>query len=144
MKHQTIDQLQAVAEVKPELPRSLTRTERLQRWLDLLETEPARRLSTLHQTEHQAPDIREGMRSEGSPISVAFADEVLRLAGMKNDTYGEAKRFFELTDGQLHQVICYCHFGSSVSSATVAAHVRRIIVGPKPGIFARLREAYFG
>lgn len=143
MKHQTIDQLQAVAEVKPELPRTLTRTERLERWLELLERDPARRLATLHQTEHQPPEVRDCMSSAGSPISVAFADDVLRAAGMRNDTYGEAKRFFELTDGQLHQVICYCHFGSSVSAATVAAHVRRIAAGRKPGFFAWLRTAYF-
>lgn len=144
MKHQTIDQLQAVAEVRHELPKSLTRTERLERWAELLEHDPGRRLATLHQTEYQAWDIREGMRSAGSPISVAFDDSVLRAAGMKDDTYGEAKRFFELTDTQVHEVICYCHFGSSVSAATAAAHIRRILVGRKPGIFARLREIYLG
>ncbi|WP_274629541.1 hypothetical protein [Arvimicrobium flavum] len=144
MKHQTIDELQAVAEIQPGLPRTLTRSERLQRWAELLERDPGRRLSTLHQTEYQAPLARDRMSSEGSPISVAFADDVLREAGMKNDTYGEAKRFFELTDGQLHEVICYCHFGSSVSAATAAAHVRQILVGRKPGLLARLREAFLG
>lgn len=144
MKHQTIDQLQAVAEVKPELPHSLTRTERLQRWAGLLERDPGRRLSTLHQTEYQPPAARNLMSSAGSAISVAYEDDVLRAAGMRNDTYGEAKRFFELTDGQLHEVICYCHFGASVSAATAASHVRTILVGRKPGLFARLREALLG
>jgi hypothetical protein len=60
------------------------------------------------------------MRSDGSPISVAFADPVLRAAGLENDSYGEAKRFFELTDRQLHKIICYCHFGATVNAATAA------------------------
>jgi hypothetical protein len=49
---------------------------------------------------------RAAMRSDSSPISVAFADPVLRAAGLENDSYGEAKRFFKLTDRQLHKIIC--------------------------------------
>ncbi len=38
------------------------------------------------------------MRSDHSPVSVAFSDPVLRVAGLSDDTFGEAKRFFELED----------------------------------------------
>lgn len=144
MKHQPLEQLKIVAEVDERYPRTLSRTQRLERWAELLETDPNRRLFTLHQTEYQAASLRADMRGDDTPISVAFKDPVLHAAGMKNDTYGEAKRFFELKDGQLHDVICYCHFGATVSAATAARNVRAIIAGTEPGMFARLRDTFMG
>ena len=145
MKHQTLEQLQIVAAVdQGYLRNAMSRSERLERWAELLERNPDRRLSTLHQTEYQPARGRAAMRSDGSPISVAFADPVLRAAGLENDSYGEAKRFFELTDRQLHEIICYCHFGATVSAATAARHIRAAIAGRQPGIFARMREAFVG
>ena len=129
MKHQTLEQLQVVAEVDPGYPKTMSRIERLVRWAELLEANPERRLSTLHQTEYQAASAREIMRGDDTPISIAFRDPVLRAAGLKSDSYGEAKRIFELTDGQLHEVICYCHFGTTVSAATAAHHVRAAVAG---------------
>ena len=129
MKHQTLEQLQVVAEVDQGYPKTMSRIERLVRWAELLEANPEQRLSTLHQTEYRAVGAREIMRGDNTPISVAFRDPVLSAAGLKNDSYGEAKRFFELTDGQLHEVICYCHFGATVSAATAAHHVRAAVAG---------------
>lgn len=141
MKHQTLDQLQAVAEVGERYPNTLSRAERLERWAECLESNPARKLFTLHETEHQSTKVRDEMRGDHSPISVAFADPVLRASGMANDTYGEAKRFFELTDGQLHDIICYCHFGETLSAATAARNVRSMLA---PGVFARFRDTFMG
>lgn len=141
MKHQTLDQLQAVAEVGERYPDILSRVERLERWAKCLEANPARQLFTLHETEHQSTKVRDEMRCDDSPISIAFKDPVLRASGMANDTYGEAKRFFELTDGQLHDVICYCHFGETLKAATAARNVRAII---NPGVFARFRDTFMG
>ncbi|MBB4187677.1 MULTISPECIES: hypothetical protein [Sinorhizobium] len=145
MKHHALEQLQIVAEVKQDFPRRLTtRAERLERWAELLEQIPHRHLSTLHETEYQPARVRATMRGDDSPISVAFKDPVLRAAGMENDTYGEAKRFFELSDEQLHRVICYCHFGATVSAATAARHIRSAIAGKQTGLFARLRAIFVG
>ena len=145
MKHQTIEQLQIVAEIDQAYPRqAMSRSERLERWAELLERNPDRRLSTLHQTEYQPVRARGAMRGDGSPISVAFEDPVLRAAGLENDNYGEAKRFFELTDRQLHEIICYCHFGATVTAATAARHIRAVRTGRQPGMFARLRDALVG
>ncbi|MGK9286531.1 hypothetical protein [Sinorhizobium meliloti] len=145
MKHQAIEQLQSVAEVKQDLPRrTLSRKERLERWAELLERDPHRRLSTLHETEYQPARVRSAMRGNGSPISVAFEDPVFRAAGMENDSYGEAKRFFELSDEQLHKVICYCHFGATVSATTAARHIRAMLVEKQSGLFARLRQMFVG
>ena len=130
MKHQTLEQLQVVAEVDQGYSRqTMSRSQRLERWAQLLERDPDRRLSTLHQTEYQPANARAIMRGDDTPISIAFHDPVLSGAGLKNDSYGEAKRFFELTDGQLHEVICYCHFGATVSAATAASHIRAVLTG---------------
>ena len=145
MKHQTLEQLRIVAEINQDyLRQAMSRSERLERWAELLERNPDRRLSTLHQTEYQPVRARGAMRSDGSPISVAFEDPVLRVAGLENDNYGEAKRFFELTDRQLHEIICYCHFGATVSAVTAARQIRAAIAGRQPGMFARMREAFVG
>ncbi|MER9670871.1 MULTISPECIES: hypothetical protein [unclassified Mesorhizobium] len=145
MKHQTLEQLQIVAEIDQDyLRQTMSRSERLKRWAELLERNPDRRLSTLHQTEYQPVRARAAMRGDGSPIAVAFEDPVLRAAGLENDNYGEAKRFFELTDRQLHEIICYCHFGATVSAATAARHIRAAVAGRQPGMFARMREALVG
>lgn len=145
MKHHAIDELHTLAEVKEDFPRrALSRSERLQRWAELLERNPHRRLSTLHETEYQPARVRATMRSDGTPISVAFEDPVFRAAGLENDSYGEAKRFFELSDEQLHKVICYCHFGATVSASTAARHIRAMLVEKQPGLFARLRQIFLG
>ena len=139
MKHQTLDQLKVVAGVDERYPNTLSRTERLIRWAERLESYPTRRLFTLHQTEHQSASVRDEMRGPDTAISIAFRDPVLRASGLANDTYGEAKRFFELTDRQLHDVICYCHYGETVSAATAARNVRAIV---EPGLLARLRGTF--
>ena len=49
MKHQTLEQLQVVAEVDQGYSRqAMSRGERLERWAQLLERNSDRRLSTLH------------------------------------------------------------------------------------------------
>jgi hypothetical protein len=145
MKHHTREQLQVFAQIEPEYrPLSMSRRERLERWAEVLEQSPSRHLATLYETEHQSAAVRDTLRSDGSPISVAFEDTVLRAAGMENDTYGEALRFFELRDWQLHGVICYCHFGATVNAQTAAELVRSISTGERSGLFARLRALFVG
>lgn len=128
MKHQTLDQLQTIAEVEPfSTYPIMTRQQRMERWADLLEEHPERRLGALTGTEHQRGEDRNAIRSENSPITVAFEDPILRSLGLKNDTYGEAKRFFELTDWQLHDIVCSCHVGTTMRGQWAAARVRRTI-----------------
>jgi hypothetical protein len=49
---------------------------------------------------------------------------VLRSAGLRNDTFGEAVRFFGLPKWQLHAVVCSCHFGETMAAEDAAARVR--------------------
>jgi hypothetical protein len=138
MKHHSIEQLQALADVQPiGASLSMTRTARLERWARLLKDQPNRRLATLSGTEFVPPPERLAMRVTGSPISVAFEDSVFRAAGLGDDTYGEAKRFFELSDRQLHNIVCHCNLGESTRGASTARRVRAAI-----GWWPRL-QAYF-
>jgi len=144
MKHQTLDQLRTVAEISTDKGRSaMTRSERLERWAELLEREPDRHLATFYQTEYRPSYVRKAMCSAGSPISVAFADPVLRGEGLEDDSYGEAKRFFGMTEQQLHEIVCSCHSGATVTSRTAAHYVRAAVVGPRLGLVARIAGAIF-
>ncbi|MBB5662092.1 hypothetical protein GGI64_001410 [Rhizobium leguminosarum] len=144
MEQYALEQLKTIAKVSTTCKRlELTRRERIERWAESLERSPRPFLKTLHETEYQPIADRIAMRDDDTPISVAFADPILRAAGMEDDSYGEAKRFFELSDGELHELVCFCHFGERVSAATVARRVRKL-ADPKPsGFFAQLR-AFFG
>ncbi|MEY9163599.1 hypothetical protein ABIE78_001718 [Sinorhizobium fredii] len=141
MKYEPRERLQAVAGVHADLQRrEMTRAERLARWAELLDNTPDNRLSTLSETEYQPAWARDAMRSAGSPITVAFGDAVLRAEGLQDDTYGEAKRFFELTDWELHQLVCSCHSGATVRAEAAARCVREILES-RPGLFAMLLNA---
>jgi hypothetical protein len=145
MKHQEFDQLQNLARINQDYPhQAMPRDKRLQRWAELLEAEPQKLLSTLHETEYQPRAVRAALHCDNSAISVAFNDPVLRAAGMKNDTYGEAKRFFELSDRQLHKIVCYCHFGATVSAQTTASYIRAKHVDRPDGFLARLHAMFVG
>lgn len=142
MKHQTIEQLNIVADIQPDAEVLLdSRGQRLERWARLLEQDPGRRLTALAGTEYATPEVREGMRSAGSPITVAFEDPIFRAQGLMNDSYGEAKRFFELSDWQLHEVVCHCHVGAYLPSRWAASRVRAAIA-PGSGILAWLRGIF--
>ncbi|MFT2214265.1 hypothetical protein [Rhizobium giardinii] len=138
MKHHELDQLLTLAKIGQDFPQLLSRDKRLQRWVDLLEVDPHRDLSTLHETEYQPARARAALRCDNSALSVAFDDPLLRAAGLENDTYGEAKRFFQLSDGQLHDIVCFCHFGTTVSAARTARYIRAKHIDRTAGIWARL------
>jgi hypothetical protein len=128
MRHQTLDQLQTVAEIGSDPPRvPMTRQQRLLRWAELLEQLKERSLMALAGTEHQPTILREIMRSPGSALTVAADDPILRAEGLKDDTYGEAKRFFEVSDTQLHDIVCYCHVGAMMPASRAADMVRKAI-----------------
>ncbi|MPZ38282.1 MAG: hypothetical protein GEU95_09465 [Rhizobiales bacterium] len=139
MKYQTVEQIQAVATLHDEVMPPMSSRERLERWATLLGREPERRLTTLHETELRTPRLRDTMRGDNSPIAVAFADPVLRGQGLTGDTYGEAKRFFDVSDRQMHDILCYCHFGETMSARAAALAIRRMIAAEdRPGWFTRL------
>ena len=128
MLYRSLDRIAAEADVltTPDLPGTaeLSRRERLERWAELLEREPERRLRALHGIEYGTPDERVAYRADGSPLAVAYADPVLRAAGLAGDTVGDAAAFFGLSHEQLHFLLCFCHHGETLAAASVAAQVR--------------------
>lgn len=132
MKHHTITELEPIADVNWSLPATLaTRNQRIERWASVLDRNPARCLAALTETEHLHPAVRDEARAAGSALTIAFEDPMLRAAGLKSDTYGEAMRFFELSHWQLHDVVCSCHVGATMRADWAANRIRRMIGGGK-------------
>jgi hypothetical protein len=105
---------------------SMTRRERLERWVELLDREPLRLLQSLGEIEFRPRAERHMMRADNSPLTVAFEDPVLRAEGLISDRLGDAIKFFELSEGQAHRVLCSCLSGQATQARTFAARVRRI------------------
>ena len=125
MKLKTLEELKRVAEVRPPLTRDrMSKRQRLARWAEVLELEPQRYLRSLFETEHMSPRRRYALREDNSPLTVAFEDPVLRAEGLESDRYGDALKFFELSDGELHHIVCYCHHGPTMAPKAVARRVR--------------------
>ncbi len=144
MKHVSIDDLRHVAEVNSAPKRPLTPQERLNRWADLLDLRGGERFATLPGTEYARPQMRDAMRTPNSPLSVAFEDPELRADGLTGDTYGAARRYFGLGHWQLHDIVCHCHSGASVSGGTAARRVRALAGHWRPGFLMRARQLLFG
>jgi hypothetical protein len=122
-----LDEIRTTGTVLPDADHVMSRRERLERWAELLEKK-AGYVSALEGTEFQRRAVRMAMRAGGSPLALALEDPVLRAQGLKDDTYGEARRFFELSDSEAHYILCHCHYGeaSAVSARMVGARVRRV------------------
>ncbi len=128
MLYRSLDRIAAEADIltTPDLPRTpgLSRRERLERWAEVLEREPGRSLRAPHGIEYGTPYERLTCRADGSPLAVAYADPVLRAAGLEGDTVGDAAEFFDLSHEQLHDLLCFCHHGGTMSASTASAQVR--------------------
>jgi hypothetical protein len=122
MKYQSLEQIALEADVHPGI--GMSRRERLERWAELLERQPNRRLSTIEGTEFGSRRERAAKRANHSPLTVAFEDPVLRAAGLRGDRVGDAVEFFQLSHGEVHRVVCYCHYGQTVAAGAVATRVR--------------------
>ncbi|MDR7038432.1 MULTISPECIES: hypothetical protein [Methylobacterium] len=126
MEHRGVDRLQAVAEVTSQPPLLATRRARLERWAEILERDPHRVFATLPEVELVPWPRRGTLRSENSPVGLALADPLLRASGLMNDTYGEARRFFGLREGQAHRLLCSCVNGRQLRADLTARRLRAI------------------
>jgi hypothetical protein len=129
MEHRPLSELTSVADLKiPEDVKVpvLSKRERLDRWIDLLEQEPDRELKTLDEIEWKPKAERLAMRADGSALTVAYSDPVLRQAGLGSDTFGDAVDFFQISEHDAHIVLCSCHGGESMRADEAARRVRGI------------------
>lgn len=122
MNYKTLEQIARDADVHSSP--TMSRRQRLERWAELLEQQPERRLCAIEGTEFGARREREAKRADNSPVSVAFEDPVLRAEGLGGDRVGDAIAFFGLSESELHRLVCYCHYGLTVSPGAVATRLR--------------------
>ena len=128
MEHKNRDQIRDVADILPNYlqARSLSKRERLELWVEALEREGGRRLRTLFEIEYAPMARRAGLRADNSPLSVAFSDPRLRADGLAGDTIGDAAAFFGISEREIHNIVCFCHSGETMSAETAAARVRTV------------------
>ena len=126
MKHQSLTDLTTIADVQPEKT-VMSRADRLERWAECLEREPQRALRSLDGIEYGPEWQRREVRENNSPLSVAFADPVLREEGLKSDRLGDALDFFEMSHGEAHRVLCSCMHGRTMDAGDVARRVRGLM-----------------
>lgn len=147
MEYKTVERLERRANAQrdgPTIHRAISREERLERWVQLLERKPRRRLNTLWETEYQRPVQRNAMRGNNTALTVAFEDPEFRAAGLSDDTFETAKRFFSLSNWELHEIVCSCRFGRSLEARYAASMVRWTIrQRSRTGLFTRLMR-YLG
>lgn len=129
MEHKPLDQLRSVADIEPKPIRCLSRQERLDRWIELLERDPTRRLTALDEIEYKPAAERPLVRADNSPISVALADPVLRAEGLEGDHLGDALKFFEMTEHQAHYALCSCLGGRTMDAGAFAQRLRSATAG---------------
>jgi hypothetical protein len=126
MEHKPVETLRGVAEVHAFNQGFLSRRERLERWAEVLERQPKRRLRSLGEIEFTPEEKRPELRSDESPLTVAFEDPVLRAAGLRSDRLGDAVEFFDLSDRGAHRLLCSCMNGWSMEAGVTARKVRRL------------------
>src|SRR3546814_21056995 len=114
----------------------MSRRERLERWADLLDAAAPRRLLSLHELEWLPLAKRAALRANGSALSVAFADPMLREAGLPSDRFGDAVSFFDVSEPDMHRLLCSCLNGRYVAAAQLATEVRQLAARGTTNAFA--------
>ena len=83
----------------------LTRSDRLGRWADLVDREPARIFSLLPSTWAMSPEQRSVQSVCGSALELACRDPILRVAGLATMRVVEAQAFMALSDFELDRIV---------------------------------------
>src|SRR5882672_10066000 len=122
LSHAEVEALNTATPVK-----EMTRVEKLTRWASLLRkaTHP---IYMGHSIEYLPADTRNQTTWAYSPMYVAANDPVFQDAGLKDATIGEAKRFFEITDEQVHAFTCNC--GGVQSGKQMATRIETFACDP--------------
>ena len=129
MEKLSIARLASLAAVTDVQALPTTRCQRLRRWRDVLLREGDRPLRPLLHLEFRDPDDRAQCRADNSPLALALADPVLRVAGLGGDTVGEAEAFFGLSARQTHYLLCDCHYLGAMGAGRVARRINVLAQG---------------
>jgi putative hemolysin len=132
MEHHSLDTLRHRAEVKS-VAALFRRREKLERWANVIDAAGSQRYRTFPQLEYASAQERSTVRRDGSPFALAYADPVLREAGLEGDCYGEVVSFFELSEREAHRLFCSCMHGGTVTSEGLSSELRRLAVQERGG-----------
>jgi hypothetical protein len=105
---------------------AMSRYERLDRWATVLERSPTTSLTPFRDVELLDAEMRAELQTSNSPLAIAYADPVLRRAGLDSDRFGDGSVFFGLSRFQAHRVLCSCGYFGTMESTEVARRIRTI------------------
>lgn len=135
MKYTTIHDVSELARVYVQATssaRALRRT-RLERFARLLEQHQGP-FRLLRRIEYIPGTQRQFLRTDNSPLTIAYEDLEFRAEGLASDRLGEGERFFGLTPRQAHHLLCDCHYGmGAVTPQMVARRARAMARRPSLG-----------
>ena len=140
MKHMSPDDIERSAEAIPS--GVMTRAERLERWANMLEQHVGPILA-LNGIEYLRCKERREHKGNHAPMTIAFADPILRDQGLSGDTLGEAMDFFGLSKQAVHELFCDCHHRGTMTGSGLAESLREIARPPETiGLWQRLMSIF--
>lgn len=137
MEHKSVEVLRGLAEVRFEPPAPLSRKERLEAWAKALDRQGATPVRLFHQLEFMPRAEWGPLRVEGSPLTTAFNDPLLRAQGLQSDRLGDALAFFDINERDAHRLLCSCMHGAAMTSSRAAGLVRQL-ASPLPHLAMRV------
>ena len=107
----------------------MTRREKLLRFAAIVRSNRDRPFYLYHNLEGYNPEQLNSIGLGESAFAAAAADPILRDAGLTGNSVGDAQRFFELSQHELHEFSCNC--GGEITNDDMANRIERI-AGPAP------------
>jgi len=106
----------------------MTRREKLMRFAAIVRSH-SRDFGLYHLLETCTPEQLQNVDINTSAFEAAAADPILRDAGLTGRSVGDAQRFFELSQHDLHEFSCDC--GGAIINDDMANRIESI-AGPAP------------
>jgi hypothetical protein len=129
MKHRPLDEIRGAATVVSVTPsrqeRRQLRRARLERLASLLEQHDGP-MNLFSRVEYLPAAERSLLRTNDSPLTIAYRDPILRAQGLAGDRMGDAIEFFDLSVREAHYLLCDCHLFGPMTGRMMAARVRAI------------------
>ncbi|AMN42690.1 hypothetical protein [Rhodoplanes sp. Z2-YC6860] len=130
MEHKPLEQLRnqaAIVELEKRVapsPRELRRM-RLQRLAHVL-AQHAGPVTLLTRIEYLPEPDRLPLRIDNSPLEIAYRDPVLRAQGLAGDRLADGMTFFDLSQAEVHYLLCDCHYSGMITGDMIAARARSV------------------
>lgn len=105
---------------------AMSRTERLERWAEVLEQAPTQTLAPFRDVEFLMQQTRTALHTPHSPLAVAYGDPALRREGLPSDRFGDGAEFFQLSPHQAHRILCSCGYFGVMRASEVARRIRMV------------------